>query len=92
MGLRAKSYNMANIEKPFTLIRSMLVNDFLPSLFQGEISLSDIEVYLMLMSNRRGGLGIRDPVATCAIAFQSSIEGTKILSESIQSGTTLDIS
>ena len=32
---------MANIEKPFSLIRSVLVNDFLPSLFQGEIS--DIE-------------------------------------------------
>ena len=80
---------MANIEKPFSLIRSVLVTDFLPSLFQGEIS--DIEASLMLMSNRRGGLGIRDPVASSSFAFQSSKNGTRRLSEAVFTGAKLDL-
>jgi len=67
----------------------MLVNDFLPSLFQGDIS--DIEASLMLMSNRRGGLGIRDPVASSSFAFQSSKNGTRRLSEAVFTGAKLDL-
>ena len=64
-------------------------HSFLPALFQSDVE--QVESSLMMLSCCNGGLGIRDPVATSAIAFQSSIEGTKILSESIRSGTTLEI-
>ena len=67
----------------------MLVHAFLPSLFQGEIS--DIEASLMLMSNRRGGLGIRDPVASSSYTFQSSKNGTRRLFEAVFSGAKLDL-
>ena len=57
--------------------------------FKGDIS--DIEASLMLMSNRRGGLGIRDPVASSSYAFQSSKNGTRRLSEAVFSGAKLDL-
>ena len=45
----------------------------------------------MLMSNRRGGLGIRDPVASSSFAFQSSKNGTRRLSEAVFTGAKLDL-
>jgi len=72
------------------LLKTTIEHSFLPALFQSNVE--QVESSLMMLSCCNGGLGIRDPVATSVIAFQSSIEGTKILSESIQSGTTLEIS
>ena len=43
------------------------------------------------MSNRRGGLGIRDPVASSSFAFQSSKNGTRRLSEAVFTGAKLDL-
>ena len=45
----------------------------------------------MLLSGHNGGLGIREPVESSTLSFQSSREGSKILSNSIICGTSLDM-
>ena len=45
----------------------------------------------MLLSGHNGGLGIREPVESATLSFQSSREGSKILSNSIICGTSLDM-
>ena len=81
---------VANLEKPFALLKTRIEHSLLPALFQSDVE--QVESSLMMLSCCNGGSGTCDPVATSAIAFESSIEATKILSESIGSGTTLEIS
>ena len=50
-----------------------------------------IKISLMFLSGHNGGLGIREPVESSTLSFQSSREGSKILSNSIICGTPLDI-
>ena len=77
---------VANVEKPFSLLKAIIVNDFLPSLFGND--LDNMEASIIMMSTHNGGLGIRDPVsiATAETSFQSSHEGTLILSQAITLG------
>ena len=78
-----------NVEKPFCLLRSALESTFLPALFGSEVD--QAEISLMLLSGHNGGLGIREPVESATLSFQSSREGSKILSNSIICGTSLDM-
>ena len=45
----------------------------------------------MLLYGHNGGLGIRDPVNSSTLSFQSSREGSKILSDSIIDGISLEM-
>ena len=80
---------MANVEKPFSLLKAIIVNDFLPSLFGND--LDNMEASIIMMSTHNGGLGIRDPVSTAETSFQSSHEGTLILSQAITLGGPFDM-
>jgi len=80
---------VANVEKPFTLLRTALESTFLPALFGSEVN--QAEISLMLLSGHNGGLGIRDPVNSSTLSFQSSREGSKILSDSIIDGISLEM-
>ena len=53
---------VANVEKPFILLRTALESTFLPALFGSAVN--QAELSLMLLSGHNGGLGhgIRDPV------------------------------
>ena len=78
---------VANLEKPCALLKTTIeqyCNSFRPALFESDIE--QVELSLMMLSCCNGSLGIRDPVATSAIGFQSSIEGTKMCLESVRSG------
>ena len=44
-----------------------------------------------MVSSQNGGLGIRDPVSTANLAFDSSAMGTGLLSDAIKTGITLDL-
>ena len=66
---------VANLEKPIALLKTTIEHSFLPALFQSDVEQVESSLVMLLYCN--GGLGICDPVATSAIAFQSSIEGTK---------------
>jgi hypothetical protein len=44
-----------------------------------------------MVSGHNGGLGIRDPVSTANLAFNSSIIGTGLLSDALKTGKTLDL-
>ena len=70
---------VTNLEKTFTLLKTTLEQSFLPALFGSNVE--PVESSLFMLSSCNGGLGIRDPVATSVIAFQSSKEGTKFLSD-----------
>ena len=80
---------VSNVEKPFTLLRLALESTYLPALFDSEVD--SIESSLTLLSFRNGGLGIRDPVTTCSLAYSASKDGTKILTEAIQRGNSFDV-
>ena len=54
-------------------MKSIIVNDFLPSLFGSDLD----------NTTHNGGLGIRDPVSTTELLFQSSYEVAFILCEAI---------
>ena len=45
---------VANVEKPFSLLRSALESTFLPALFGSEVD--QAEISLMLLSGHNGGL------------------------------------
>ena len=44
-----------------------------------------------MVSGHNGGLGIRDPVSTANLVFNSSIIGTGLLSDALKTGKTLDL-
>ena len=58
---------VANLEKPFALLKTTIEHSFLPALFQSDVE--QVESSLMMLSccNFDGGLGICDSVATYAI-------------------------
>ena len=80
---------ISNVEKPFSLLRLALESSFLPATFDSE--LNSIESSLTFLSFHNSGLGIRDPVTACSLAYSASKDRTKILTVAIQTGNYFDL-
>ena len=80
---------ISDVDNPFALLKSSLEESFLPALFGADVDTT--ETPLMMASAKNGGLGIRNPVLSAALSYQSSFEGTKELSNSIVKGTFFDL-
>ena len=73
----------------FSPLRQTLFNDFFPTLTGA--TLSDTEINIIEKPTRMAGLGIRDPVASAQISFETSRKATTKLCESILTGNAVDI-
>jgi len=76
-------------ENFFSMLKTSITSEFLPSLFGLDLSASETE--LMCRPASIAGLGINDPVKTATSQFQNSKEATKVLVEAIQSGRHLNL-
>ena len=73
----------------FSPLQQTLFNDFFPALTGA--ALSDTEKNIIEKPTRMAGLGIRDPVASARISFETSRKATIKLCESILIGNAVDI-
>ena len=73
----------------FVPIQKSIEEEFLPSLLGGPIS--SVEASLFSLPVKLGGLGIRDPVKTGDFCFQTSLDGTLVLSEAIKLQGAFDL-
>ena len=73
----------------FSPLRQTRFDDFFPAL--SACDLSDTEKNIFEKPTRMAGLGIRDPVASAQISFETSQRATIKLCESILTGNSVDI-
>ncbi|CEM26585.1 unnamed protein product [Vitrella brassicaformis CCMP3155] len=75
-------------KETFEPLRHLLATTYLPGLC-GK-SVDEAEAAVMLLSARHGGTGVRDPTERVAEAYETSIQGTDVLTIAIQRGTHPD--
>ena len=73
----------------FLPLKEAIYKNLLPSMCGFDIDKTDAD--LMMRPSRFGGIGIRDPVKTAHAAYQTSVEASLILKQSIMSGAPLDL-
>jgi len=76
-------------EELFFPLRQTLFDDFFPALTAND--LSDTEKNILEKPTRMAGLGIRDPVTSAQISFETSKRATTMLCESILTGNAVDL-
>jgi hypothetical protein len=75
-------------ESFFQPLETALKEKFIPAVFDGEIG--DHERKLFSLPARMGGIGVRDPVSTAAIAHATSRNATEILATAIHTQSSFN--
>ena len=76
-------------ELDFQALRDAICKQFVPALFQGNISNDEEEFFFLPV--RLAGLGLRDPTKTATTAYHASKQGTQVVQESVKGLTEFSV-